>query len=258
MLCPSALAGSIIGRAGAVISQLNHTTGARIKVSQNKEFFPTTNDRVIAISGSLDAISAALVELVTKIIEVCKHWTFHSWCPLVCFVIWIALLFPFHLLHNFSINSFLHRIWNSSTNTRYYPLHIRMTNSILDYTLHSITIHSRRTTLHHQNHQHPQFGLNDTIYHQRDKLSLIDKYEYPLHNSEILLFAKSPERKEGGSTDISTPFNRPFQIRLLIPMAASGIMIGRQGTFICRCVLPASWNLLSKPIIILTSCTKNS
>ena len=73
MLCPSALAGSIIGRAGAVISQLNHTTGARIKVSQNKEFFPTTNDRVIAISGSLDAISAALVELVTKIIEVCKH-----------------------------------------------------------------------------------------------------------------------------------------------------------------------------------------
>ena len=71
MLCPSAVAGSIIGRAGAVISQLNNTTGARIKVSQNKEFFPTTNDRVIVISGSIDAISAALVELVTKMIEVC-------------------------------------------------------------------------------------------------------------------------------------------------------------------------------------------
>ena len=45
-------------------------TGAKIKVSQNGEFFPTTNDRVLAISGSMTAISAAIHELVTKMIEV--------------------------------------------------------------------------------------------------------------------------------------------------------------------------------------------
>ena len=78
MLCPSAVAGSIIGRGGTVINQLNQTTGATIKVSQNKEYFPTTTDRVIAISGNVDAISAALVELVTKMIEVCLHCIFYS------------------------------------------------------------------------------------------------------------------------------------------------------------------------------------
>ena len=72
MLCPNSVVGSIIGIAGAVINQLNQTTGARIKVSQNKEFFPETTDRVIAISGSVDTISVAIMELVTKIIEVCR------------------------------------------------------------------------------------------------------------------------------------------------------------------------------------------
>ena len=70
ILCPSAVAGSIIGRGGSVINQLNQMTGAKIKVSQNGEFFPTTNDRVLAISGSMTAISAAIHELVTKMIEV--------------------------------------------------------------------------------------------------------------------------------------------------------------------------------------------
>ena len=54
-----------------MINQLNQSTGARIKVSQNKEFFPDSTDRVIAISGSMDNISVAIQELVTKMIEVC-------------------------------------------------------------------------------------------------------------------------------------------------------------------------------------------
>lgn len=70
LLCPSAIAGSIIGRGGSVISQLNQATGAKIKVSQNGEFFPTTNDRVIAISGSMTAINAAVHEITTKMIQV--------------------------------------------------------------------------------------------------------------------------------------------------------------------------------------------
>jgi RNA-binding protein Nova len=62
--------GSIIGKGGSVINQLNATTGAKIKVSQNGEFFPTTNDRVLALSGSQETIGAAITEIVTKMIEV--------------------------------------------------------------------------------------------------------------------------------------------------------------------------------------------
>ena len=70
MLCPRDCVGNIIGKGGSVISELNVTTGARIKISQNNEFFPQTNDRVIVISGSTEKIATALTELITKMIEV--------------------------------------------------------------------------------------------------------------------------------------------------------------------------------------------
>lgn len=47
LLCPQAMTGIIIGKGGATINQLNVSTGAKIKLSQNNEFFPTTNDRVL-------------------------------------------------------------------------------------------------------------------------------------------------------------------------------------------------------------------
>ena len=47
LLCPAELAGSLIGKAGAVISSLNQLSGANIKVSQNGELYPQTNDRVV-------------------------------------------------------------------------------------------------------------------------------------------------------------------------------------------------------------------
>lgn len=72
MLCPRECVGNIIGKGGSVISELNVTTGARIKISQNNEFFPQTNDRVIVISGSTEKIASALTELITKMIEVRK------------------------------------------------------------------------------------------------------------------------------------------------------------------------------------------
>ena len=70
MLCPNVAIGSIIGKGGSVINQLNQSTGARIKLSQNHEFYPTTNDRVIAITGSQEAIGVALSELISKMLEV--------------------------------------------------------------------------------------------------------------------------------------------------------------------------------------------
>ena len=76
MLCPKDVAGSIIGRGGSIISALHETTGAWMKVSQNTDFFPMTSDRVIVISGKKESISAALNEVITRIMEVNVHFTF--------------------------------------------------------------------------------------------------------------------------------------------------------------------------------------
>lgn len=94
MLCPAALIGTIIGKGGATINKLNQNTGARIKLSQNQDFFPTTNDRIISIQGSLDVIGAAITELVTIIIEVviltCSTFDYYH------------TSFILHLLHSIS------------------------------------------------------------------------------------------------------------------------------------------------------------
>jgi hypothetical protein len=47
LLCPQAMTGIIIGKGGSNMTQLNSLTSAKIKLSQNGEFFPTTNDRVL-------------------------------------------------------------------------------------------------------------------------------------------------------------------------------------------------------------------
>lgn len=100
ILCPSAVAGSIIGRGGSVINQLNQMTGAKIKVSQNGEFFPTTNDRVLAISGSMTAISAAIHELVTKMIEVSLTYYSSASVPFAAvFDRFITIIIPLRILH---------------------------------------------------------------------------------------------------------------------------------------------------------------
>lgn len=92
MLCPQHITGLIIGKGGSVINQLNSICGAKIKLSQNNEFFPTTNDRVISsksilflnlflifneivsyfylVYGPREGLMNAVRELVTKIVEV--------------------------------------------------------------------------------------------------------------------------------------------------------------------------------------------
>ena len=71
VLCPRDCVGNIIGQGGSVIRELNMTTGAKIKVSQNNEHFPTTTDRIVLISGCKEMINAALSLIITKIIQVC-------------------------------------------------------------------------------------------------------------------------------------------------------------------------------------------
>lgn len=47
ILCPQTITGLIIGRGGSIINQLNATVGAKIRLSQNNEFFPGTQDRIL-------------------------------------------------------------------------------------------------------------------------------------------------------------------------------------------------------------------
>ena len=70
VLCPSQSIGSIIGKSGSVITEINQKTGAKVRVSQAEEFFPETNDRIILISGTKAAIAAAVEQVITRTLEV--------------------------------------------------------------------------------------------------------------------------------------------------------------------------------------------
>lgn len=67
VLIPNYAAGAIIGKSGATITQLQADTGAQMKLSQNKEFFPGTNERVIVLTGSVDSIHAAVESLIQRV-----------------------------------------------------------------------------------------------------------------------------------------------------------------------------------------------
>eukprot|EP01031_Cornospumella_fuschlensis_P033418 gene33418-40426_t len=69
ILCPQTITGLIIGRGGSIINQLNATVGAKIRLSQNNEFFPGTTDRILVVNGPKDGIANAARELVTRIAE---------------------------------------------------------------------------------------------------------------------------------------------------------------------------------------------
>jgi hypothetical protein len=70
MLCPTTIAGIIIGKAGVTINQINATCGAKVKLSGNAEFYPGTQDRIVIVTGKLAGILNAVRDVVTKIGEV--------------------------------------------------------------------------------------------------------------------------------------------------------------------------------------------
>eukprot|EP00042_Codosiga_hollandica_P022949 m.87802 g.87802 ORF g.87802 m.87802 type:complete len:305 (+) comp50994_c0_seq1:98-1012(+) len=67
VLIPNYAAGAIIGKSGATISQLQADTGAHMKLSQNREFFPGTNERVMVLTGELSAVYAAVDSLIQRV-----------------------------------------------------------------------------------------------------------------------------------------------------------------------------------------------
>eukprot|EP00112_Aurelia_sp_Birch-Aquarium-sp1_P018312 Seg4353.1 transcript_id=Seg4353.1/GoldUCD/mRNA.D3Y31 product="RNA-binding protein Nova-1" protein_id=Seg4353.1/GoldUCD/D3Y31 len=56
VLVPNYAAGAIIGKGGQNISQLQSTYGARIKLSQNNDCYPGTQERIAVITGDVEKV----------------------------------------------------------------------------------------------------------------------------------------------------------------------------------------------------------
>lgn len=67
LLVSNTIAGSVIGKAGANIEQLQRSSGARIQLSRTGEFFPGTSDRVLLLSGSLHSVLTAIFLILEKV-----------------------------------------------------------------------------------------------------------------------------------------------------------------------------------------------
>ncbi|GFH06301.1 uncharacterized protein HaLaN_00908, partial [Haematococcus lacustris] len=67
LLVSNAIAGSVIGKAGANIEQLQRSSGARIQLSRAGEFYPGTSDRVLLLSGCLHSVLTAIFLILEKV-----------------------------------------------------------------------------------------------------------------------------------------------------------------------------------------------
>lgn len=63
------MAGSIIGRSGQTISDLQEQSSARIKLSQNGDCYPGTSDRVCLVQGKFDEVTKAIHLIMDKLYE---------------------------------------------------------------------------------------------------------------------------------------------------------------------------------------------
>ena len=56
MLVPNDAAGAIIGKGGANLGDLKNRYGATIRISHNRELYPGTDERIVALTGEVDHI----------------------------------------------------------------------------------------------------------------------------------------------------------------------------------------------------------
>ncbi|XP_030489386.1 protein BTR1 isoform X2 [Cannabis sativa] len=68
-LVSNAAAGSVIGKGGATITEFQSTSGARIQLSRNHEFFPGTTDRIIMISATINEVLKAMELVLAKLLS---------------------------------------------------------------------------------------------------------------------------------------------------------------------------------------------
>lgn len=67
MLVSNNMAGSIIGRSGQTISDLQSQSSTRIKLSQTGDYFPGTQDRVCLVQGQPDNVKIAMSLLLSRL-----------------------------------------------------------------------------------------------------------------------------------------------------------------------------------------------
>lgn len=67
ILCPYYVAGAVIGKGGENIKEIKERSDAAVVVSQNNVRFPGTNERVISIRGSMEAIKICVNMIQEKI-----------------------------------------------------------------------------------------------------------------------------------------------------------------------------------------------
>ncbi|KAL1532111.1 Protein btr1 [Salvia divinorum] len=68
-LLSNAEAGSVIGKGGSTINDIQSQSGARIQLSRNYEYFPGTSDRVVMVSGRVDDILKAVDLIMSKLLD---------------------------------------------------------------------------------------------------------------------------------------------------------------------------------------------
>jgi RNA-binding protein Nova len=56
---PESMIGSILGRRGQTLMEIQSESGAQIRVSQKNEFFPGTSNRIVTLSGTQESLTTA-------------------------------------------------------------------------------------------------------------------------------------------------------------------------------------------------------
>jgi RNA-binding protein Nova len=69
LLVSNNMAGSIIGRQGQTVSELQNKSSAKIRLSQSGDYFPGTSDRVCLIHGSLENVKKGVALVLGKLYE---------------------------------------------------------------------------------------------------------------------------------------------------------------------------------------------
>lgn len=67
LLVSNSAAGAVIGRGGGAIGALQAASGARLQLSRAREYFPGTQDRVLLVAGSMEAVLTALHLVLQKL-----------------------------------------------------------------------------------------------------------------------------------------------------------------------------------------------
>lgn len=69
VLIPGYAAGAVIGKGGQIIVQLQKDSGAVIKLSKAKDFYPGTQDRVVLIQGTAEGLMKVQNTIIEKVYE---------------------------------------------------------------------------------------------------------------------------------------------------------------------------------------------